>query len=422
MKPTLITILTALTCSALGAELRADLPDLFRQHYILRSDGGEDFSLDYEPGSAVYTLNSIFDADFVLRMTEELTVFDTEPHPEIEMCNGTVVRVNSADGGCDETRVGVTFGTIDKRTKVFEGQFVLGDHTYFVESADKFYNESQLEDGRIVSVVYMDTFVVQRENATFDRLEVVPQTENDDFAYEMSQRNAGNNICNVEVLIDNGVYNDAGRDMNKIRNRVYQQMMTLNRIYGSTFKTGDVPTVKFTIARILTATNKFCETRRSNIYCGVKPYTTKESSKFLSDFSRQDARDFCLSYVFTNRYFGGTLGVAYVGGVCNSGEKRSFNTGFVSLSKRTAQYNTDFTFVHEIGHNFGSNHDSRAPCLGSRSRGAFMMGPFLSAVQKPNNNKFSSCSQRDIRNELDRIFSGKKKNCFAQSRQRLIEE
>ena len=236
---------------------------------------------------------------------------------------------------------------------------------------------------------------------------------------EQNIRNTGNNVCNLDIRIDNGVYNDMGRSRNKIRNRVYQAVMTLNKIYGSTFKTGDNPTVKFSIGRIAIATNSFCKRRRTNIHCTTR--SVRDSSDFLNTFSKQDASKYCLSYIFTNRNFGSVLGVAFVSGVCDGRAGRSFNTGFIVSSKRTAQFNTDLTFAHEVGHNFGSNHDQRGSCLGSRTRGGFLMSPTASATAKPNNNRFSSCSRRDINNVLSRIFNGRKKNCFSQERARLSE-
>ena len=164
-KKLLFLILGLVSGTSFAAEKRNDLPDIFREHYVLRSNG-RDFTLDYQEGQATYRLNNVFGSTFELAMTEELTVFDTEPNPDIEMCNGTVTDVNEKVVG--NKRVGITYGSIDKLTKAFEGQFVLDNHTYYVESADKFYEESQLENGKIVSIAYVDNQVVRKENETFE--------------------------------------------------------------------------------------------------------------------------------------------------------------------------------------------------------------------------------------------------------------
>ena len=53
---------------------------------------------------------------------------------------------------------------------------------------------------------------------------------------------------------------------------VYQAVMTLNRIYGSTFKIGDKAAVKFTVGRLAIATNNFCRRHRTNIHCSQRRF------------------------------------------------------------------------------------------------------------------------------------------------------
>jgi hypothetical protein len=50
-------------------------------------------------GRAVFTLKSVYNTRFELSMKEELTVFDTEPNPDIEMCNGTAEDLETRDIG-----------------------------------------------------------------------------------------------------------------------------------------------------------------------------------------------------------------------------------------------------------------------------------------------------------------------------------
>ena len=68
-----------------------------------------------------------------------------------------------------------------------------------------------------------------------------------------------------------------------------------------------------------------------------------DSDGFLRLHAMLDFSSYCLSYLFTNHDFGeGTLGVAYVGGVCarygkirdeRTGvtDRRSINTGFITV-------------------------------------------------------------------------------------------
>ena len=63
----------------------------------------------------------------------------------------------------------MTYGSIDKKTKEFEGQFILGETTFYVESANKFMDVRDLEGGNIVSIAYSSVDVV-RKNGTFEPL------------------------------------------------------------------------------------------------------------------------------------------------------------------------------------------------------------------------------------------------------------
>ena len=69
------------------------------------------------------------------------------------------------------------------------------------------------------------------------------------------------------------------------------------------------------LGRLAIATDAYCKRNYNNVHC--KKHVSG-ASQFLSTFSRQDFQNYCLSYMFTNRDFGSTLGVAYVGGVCDS--------------------------------------------------------------------------------------------------------
>ena len=78
---------TLVAISSCALELR-DLPGLFRRYYALKK--GDDFNLDFRGGSATFKITNAFSKSFTLEMREELTVLDTEPNEDIEMCDGTV--------------------------------------------------------------------------------------------------------------------------------------------------------------------------------------------------------------------------------------------------------------------------------------------------------------------------------------------
>ena len=101
----------------------------------------------------------------------------------------------------------------------------------------------------------------------------------------------------------------------QIRNKIFQQVMTANRIYQGTFKRSGKPAVKFVVGRLAVATDAFCSRYSNNIHCNRRVDGPED---FLNIFSRQNAQKYCLSYMMTNRNFGSTLGVAFVGGLCDA--------------------------------------------------------------------------------------------------------
>ncbi len=82
---------------ALGAIRRTDLPDIFHEYLALSE--GSDFSMDFRVGSAVFEIRNVYGTSFRLAMLEELSVFDTEPNAEIEMCNGTATDLKTRNTG-----------------------------------------------------------------------------------------------------------------------------------------------------------------------------------------------------------------------------------------------------------------------------------------------------------------------------------
>ncbi|XP_058637986.1 disintegrin and metalloproteinase domain-containing protein 10 isoform X2 [Onychostoma macrolepis] len=159
--------------------------------------------------------------------------------------------------------------------------------------------------------------------------------------------------------------------------------------------------------------------------------------KFLELNSEQNHDDYCLAYVFTDRDFDdGVLGLAWVGapsgssgGICeknkqySDGKRKSLNTGIITVQNYASHVPpkvSHITFAHEVGHNFGSPHDSGNDCTPGESktqdqkeRGNYIMYARATSGDKFNNNKFSICSIRNISQVLDK----KRSLCFVESGQ-----
>ncbi|XP_057190752.1 disintegrin and metalloproteinase domain-containing protein 10 isoform X2 [Triplophysa rosa] len=157
--------------------------------------------------------------------------------------------------------------------------------------------------------------------------------------------------------------------------------------------------------------------------------------KFLELNSEQNHNDYCLAYVFTDRDFDdGVLGLAWVGapsgssgGICEKNKEysdkkqKSLNTGIITVQNYASHVPpkvSHITFAHEVGHNFGSPHDSGIECTPGESktqdlkeRGNYIMYARATSGDKHNNNKFSICSIRNISQVLER----KRSICFVES-------
>ncbi|XP_037550849.1 disintegrin and metalloproteinase domain-containing protein 17a [Nematolebias whitei] len=144
--------------------------------------------------------------------------------------------------------------------------------------------------------------------------------------------------------------------------------------------------------------------------------------KLLEQFSSDiadNASSVCLAHLFTYQDFDqGTLGLAYVapsrphplGGLCSepyypshSAKKPSYlNTGLTSTKnygKTILTKEADLVTTHELGHNFGAEHDpdNIASCAPSDDDGGkFVMYPIAVSGDHANNKHFSTCSKISI--------------------------
>ena len=87
---------TALLSIGQAAKLRTDLPQIFKQFYSLTR---EDVGLDFHVGSAEFVLRDIFGKSFSVAMKEELSIMDTVPNADIEMCDGEAKDLATGETG-----------------------------------------------------------------------------------------------------------------------------------------------------------------------------------------------------------------------------------------------------------------------------------------------------------------------------------
>lgn len=153
-------------------------------------------------------------------------------------------------------------------------------------------------------------------------------------------------------------------------------------------------------------------------------------SAFLNYVSLDNFDDYCLSYTFTARDFtDGTLGLAWVakltgsvGGVCErrqtlQGIAKSLNSGIVTVvnyKSRVPEAVSQITFAHEVGHNFGSEHDpDDSKCSpGMNNGGNYIMYRRATTGTDRNNRNFSECSTAQMGPIIHSLVQNPNKFCF----------
>lgn len=293
--------------------------------------------------------------------------------------------------------------------------------------------------------VTMDNIYSRDSNTEFNRHKRAPVS-----CYSKPAR-----TCNLYLRADPVLFNETWNRLgtvaaanNEIMALFSTHVFAINQIYKNTkfetffpVTTLQTPCFEGINFRILRTTIMTDESLKCNTYLRTSALSfcnpNIDVSNFLNLNSLENHDEFCLAFVFTYRDFsGGTLGLAWVGspsgaagGVCERYKtireqgrtvQKSLNTGIVTLinyARRVPPRVSHLTFAHEVGHNFGSPHDSGSICAPGGDAGNYIMYPSATKGNLRNNELFSECSMDNITRVLNSVVNqiNGKVNCFTAS-------
>lgn len=239
--------------------------------------------------------------------------------------------------------------------------------------------------------------------------------------------------CTLHLVADYLFYNNVGKgDLQTTINYLLALVNRVNQIYLPTvWETGEEDSkpfsnIGFTVQNI-TIHQEYTRISTGDLHYNMESRRVWGAREFLDNFSKYSPpRHYCLAHLLTYRQFDSpVLGLAYVastrygtiGGICSPTQQKGdifykHNTG-ISTSKGISgetliTRQADLVVAHELGHNFGAEHDSNE-CRPSPSKGgAYLMHPYAVMGFEKNNRFLSNCSRLSI----GRVIRKKATSCF----------
>lgn len=241
--------------------------------------------------------------------------------------------------------------------------------------------------------------------------------------------------CKLALVADYRFFQEMGQnDKRKTINYMIGVADRVDTIYRRTEWSNEYKGYGFEIADVIVHEDSFPSNENHYNKRQDKPWPIKELLKTFS--LNKSWRQYCLAHLFTYQDFAdGVIGLAYVGnrkrnavgGICTEDYFTNntwlyLNTGLsstINWGRKLLTEEADIVTAHEIGHNFGSEHDPDtdecAPADNKASGGKYIMYPASVSGQLRNNKVFSPCSRRRI---LE-VLKSKSQFCFTEPRNEI---
>ncbi|CAD5114258.1 DgyrCDS3399 [Dimorphilus gyrociliatus] len=212
-----------------------------------------------------------------------------------------------------------------------------------------------------------------------------------------------NRVCKLLLVADYKYFVEVGKkSFSETVNNMISKITEVDAIYRATDFRNGYKNIGFEIQTVVVH-DEFTKNSGENHYNKDKSnWTAKELLRAFGSDKSLKHENYCAAHLFTaTKFSDGIQGVAWiaksgaVGGICAPGSgSTKYNTGWSTAidkyGNRILTFESILVAAHELGHNFGSQHDP--PSCATDKNNLFLMYTYAVSGKQSNNQKFSQCS------------------------------